>query len=143
MFYIILSFISGIIIVLSRILNTKLTEKTSLMESTYFNYFTAAIFCFILFLISKENISSIIFSSLPVYAYLGGILGTGIVALNSVVTPKLPSFYVTLLIFITQIFTGFIIDGFLYGTIPYAKIIGGLIVTIGFTYNLYVDSTEN
>lgn len=52
------------------------------------------------------------FSNIPPYAYLGGFLGVVIVLLNGVVTPKLSSFYMMLLIFIAQLFTGLVIDYF-------------------------------
>lgn len=139
MFYILISFISGIIIVLSRVLNTRLTEKTSLSTSTYFNYFTAFITCLILFFISREKIVFTNLQSLPFYAYLGGVLGVIIVALNSIVTPKISSFYVTLFIFITQLFTGFIIDSIMAEGIPLNKVFGGIIVVLGLAYNLYAD----
>ena len=139
MFYILISFISGIIIVFSRVLNTKLTEKTSLSTSTYFNYFTAFITCLILFFMSREKIVFTNLQSLPFYAYLGGVLGVIIVALNSIVTPKISSFYVTLLIFITQLFTGFIIDSIMAEGIPLNKVFGGTIVVLGLAYNLYAD----
>jgi transporter family-2 protein len=51
------------------------------------------------------------------------------------------SLYITLIIFIGQLFTGIIIDCITIKTIPLAKIIGGLLVVLGLAYNLYVDSS--
>lgn len=142
LFYILISILSGVIIVTSRILNTKLSHEIGLIESSYFNYLTAAITTVIMFFIIGEKVNISSFSTLPFYAYLGGFLGVLIVILNSVVTPKLPAFNVTLLVFIAQLFTGIIIDWLISGIIPASKIVGGILVVAGLSYNLYVDSID-
>lgn len=143
MFYLLLSIIPGVIIVVSRILNTKLSETTGVMGSTFFNYFTASIAAIILFVFSGEKFHFLNLSSVPAYGYLGGILGVVIVMLNSVVTPKMSSFYVTLLIFIGQLFTGILIDYLTSGELSLSKIAGGALVAVGLVYNLYVDYTAD
>lgn len=140
MFYILISIISGAIVVSSRILNTKLSENVGLVKSSFFNYFTGLLASLILFVIFKEKISLSQFSPLPFYAYIGGVLGVIIVILSSVITPKMSSFYATLIIFIGQLFTGIIIDCITINSVSLPKIIGGLLVVIGLSYNLYVDS---
>jgi Uncharacterized protein conserved in bacteria len=79
-------------------------------------------------------------NTIPIWAYLGGALGIIVVILSSVVTPKMSSFYITLIIFIGQLFSGIIIDCLSLKTIPFPKIIGGLLVVLGLGYNLYIDS---
>ena len=96
MFYILISMLAGVIVVVSRVLNTRLSEKIGLIESSYFNYLTAALTSLILFIIIGEKLSLSSLNGIPFYAYLGGFLGVIIVILNSVVTPKMPSFYVAL-----------------------------------------------
>jgi transporter family-2 protein len=140
MFFILISVLSGAIIVISRILNSKLSEKVGLIESSFFNYFTGLLAALVLFIIFKEKVSVSQFSNIPFYAYLGGVLGVIVVILNSVITPKMSSFYATLIIFIGQLFTGLIIDCITSNTISLPKIIGGILVVIGLTYNLHVDS---
>lgn len=140
MFYILISVIAGAIVVVSRILNTKLSEKVGLIESSFFNYFTGVLASLVLFIIFKENFSSNNFSKIPFYAYFGGILGIGIVILNSVITPKMSSFYATLIIFVGQLFTGILLDCLTLNSVSITKIFGGVLVVIGLTYNLYVDS---
>lgn len=142
LFYILISILSGVIIVTSRILNTKLSHEIGLIESSYFNYFTAAITTVIMFLIIGEKVSISSFNTLPFYAYSGGFLGVLIVILNSVVTPKLPAFNVTLLVFVAQLFTGIIIDWLISGMVPLSKIVGGILVLAGLSYNLYVDCID-
>jgi len=140
MFFILISIASGSIVVISRILNTKLSKKVGLMQSSFFNYFTGLLSAVILFSVVKEKVTLNQFYDIPLWAYLGGILGIAIVILSSVVTPKMSTFYITLIIFIGQLFTGIIIDCITLKTIPFAKIIGGLLVVAGLAYNLYVDS---
>ena len=135
--------LAGVIIVVSRVLNTRLSEKIGLIESSYFNYLTAAVTSLILFIIIGENFSFSSLSGMPFYAYLGGFLGVIIVILNSVVTPKMSSFYVTLLVFIAQLFSGIAIDWMIENTLPLAKIIGGLFVVLGLGYNLYIDYLDS
>ncbi len=141
MFFILISIASGAIVVISRILNTRLSEKVGLMESSFFNYFTGLLSALILFAIVKDKVTLIQFYNIPFWAYLGGTLGIAVVILSSVVTPKMSTFYITLIIFIGQLFTGIIIDCITTKTIPFAKIIGGLLVVAGLAYNLHVDST--
>lgn len=142
MIFIFLSILTGVIIVVSRILNTKLSEKIGLLESSYFNYLTGAVTSIILFLFVGESFNLSSLKTVPFYGYLGGILGVSIVILNSVVTPKLSAFYVTLLIFIGQLFTGTVIDWIVSGHLPINKLIGGIIVVCGLSYNLIIDSND-
>jgi transporter family-2 protein len=135
-----ISIASGAIVVISRILNTKLSEKIGLLESSFYNYLTGLISALILFALIKDNFTSAQLSTIPVWAYLGGALGIIVVILSSVVTPKMSSFYITLIIFIGQLFSGIIIDCLTLKIIPLAKIIGGLLVVLGLGYNLYIDS---
>ena len=66
MIFIFLSILTGVIIVVSRILNTKLSEKIGLLESSYFNYLTGAVTSIILFLFVGESFN---LSSLKLYLF--------------------------------------------------------------------------
>ena len=142
MIYILLSILTGVIIVVSRILNTRLSHEIGLIESSYFNYLTCAVTSIVLFLIMDEHFNFFSLKDVPSYGYLGGVLGVIIVILNSVVSPKLSAFYVTLLIFVGQLFTGVLIDWLIAGTLPLTKILGGIIVVIGLSFNLLVDAKD-
>ncbi|WP_160684802.1 DMT family transporter [Clostridium sp. C2-6-12] len=143
MFAIIISIISGSIIVISRILNTRLSEKVGLLESSFYNYLTGLLSALILFAFIKDSFTSSQLASIPIWAYLGGAIGIIIVISSSVVTPKMSSFYITLIIFIGQLFSGIIIDCLTLKTMPLQKIVGGLLVVLGLGYNLYIDSEKN
>lgn len=51
--------------------------------------------------------------SIPIAVYLGGLVGVIVISLSNYITPKISAFYLTLLIFIGQLFAGTIIDFFL------------------------------
>lgn len=139
MFYILISILSGSIVVTSRILNTKLSEKVGLLQSSFFNYLTGLSSSLILIVFLKDKLSTNQFNTIPFYAYLGGLLGVIVVILSSVITPKMSSFYATLIIFIGQLFAGIVIDFLINQTISFTKIFGGLLVIAGLAYNLYID----
>lgn len=141
MFFIIISIAAGAIVVISRILNTKLSEKTGLIQSSFYNYITGLLASILLFITVKDKLVFQQFYSIPFYAYLGGLLGVIVVILSSVITPKMSSFYATLLIFIGQLFTGIILDCLVLNTISLPKIIGGILVVAGLAYNLHVDAS--
>ncbi|MBU3112444.1 DMT family transporter [Clostridium lacusfryxellense] len=82
------------------------------------------------------------YSKLPLWIFLGGVLGVIVVSSSSIVIPKIPTIYTTLLIFIGQLFTGIIIDYFRDGFISKGKIIGGLLILLGIIYNSNVDKKE-
>lgn len=143
-FYIIIAILSGVTIVISRIVNSKLSEKIGLFESTFYNFLTGLIFSVIILIFSKEilNFSSLSTVSIPLYAYIGGLIGVFSITLSNYTAPKISVFYMTLLIFIGQIATGIIIDYFALNELSPGKIIGSLLVAIGLSYNLLLDKKK-
>ena len=71
--------------------------------------------------------------SIPIAVYLGGLVGVIVISLSNYITPKISAFYLTLLIFIGQLFAGTIIDFFLTNELSIGKVIGGIFVLIGLT----------
>ena len=142
-FYIFISILSGASIVLARVLNSKLAERIGIMQGTFFNYVTGLFLSFIFLLFSNESLLAIKLQSVPIWAYLGGLTGILVIALSSYITPKISAFYLTLIIFIGQIFTGIIIDYFTLNNLSIGKVLGGLLVLAGLIFNLIVDKTSN
>lgn len=140
-FYIIIAILSGVSIVLSRIINANLAERIGLFQSTFYNFLTGLMFSTIIFLFINENydLSSLSNFTIPFYAYFGGLIGVFSITLSNYTAPKISAFYMTLLIFIGQIVTGIIIDYFLLNELSVGKIVGSIFVTIGLSYNLYID----
>lgn len=132
---------AGATIVLARNINSSLANKIGLLEGTFFNYIIGLFFSFIFLLISSDHLklSTSLLKSVPLWAYLGGLLGVIVVSISNLVTPKISAFYLTLILFIGQLFSGIIIDYFSLGLISIGKIIGGLLVILGLSYNLIID----
>lgn len=140
-FYIILAILAGSSIVVARIINSNLAEEIGIFQGTFLNYVFGLLFSFIFLFLTNEklNLSTIKLSSIPLWAYLGGLTGVIVIVLSSYITPKMSSFYLTLLMFIGQLFVGIIIDYFTLNKISIGKIIGGILVVIGLMYNLNID----
>ncbi len=144
MIYIIISILAGVTIVIGRTINSNLAEKIGIFQGTFFNYVVGLLFSIIFLLFSKETfpLSFNSFQSIPFLAYLGGLLGVITIVISNYMTPKISSFYLTLFIFIGQLFMGIIIDYITLNKVPIGKIIGGILVLIGLTYNLIVDKND-
>jgi transporter family-2 protein len=138
---IIVAIAAGASIVVSRNINSILAEKKGLLASTFFNYLTGLSLSIIFLLISSESVkqSYNLLGTVPLWAFLGGLLGVAVVAISNLVTPKISAFYMSLIIFVGQLFTGIIIDYFALGLISAGKVIGGLLVVAGLIYNLNID----
>lgn len=141
-FYFIIAILAGVSIVVARIFNAKLAEEIGLLESTGINYVTGFIFSLLILLISRKYVrfSEIKLAQIPIWAYLGGLVSILVVLLSSHVTPKISAFYQTLFVFMGQIFIGVLIDFIISHQLSLGKIIGGILVLIGLTYNLWIDS---
>ena len=143
MLYICIAILAGVSIVIARIINANLAVKIGIFQGTFFNYITGLFFSFIFLLFSGESLHvySTTLQSIPFAVYLGGIVGVIVIVLSNYITPKISSFYLTLLIFVGQLFMGVVIDFFTSNDVSIGKIIGGFLVLLGLTYNLLIDKT--
>lgn len=141
MIYVILAFIAGTTIVFSRIVSFKLSEKIGIFQSTFFNNLIGLIFSILLLRFSVEfaGLDSIIISTDNLAIYLGGFLGVIVVSLSSYLTPKMSALYITLFMFLGQIFTAAFIDFLHFGTFSTLRVFGGVLVLAGLAYNLLID----
>lgn len=144
MLYIILAISCGCITILSMVVNSHLAKKVGVFQGTLINYIVGLIGSILIIAIMKGSVDLSIssYSKLPLWIFLGGVLGVIVVSSSSIVIPKIPTIYTTLLIFIGQLFTGIIIDYFRDGFISKGKIIGGLLILAGIIYNSNVDKKE-
>lgn len=142
MFYILIPVLAGALIVISRCINANLAKKIGLLQGTFFNFFTGLLFSSIFLLLSGQMalLVSANFSAMPFWAYLGGFVGVFVVFLSSYITPRISALYLTLLMFVAQLFTGIAIDYVVSGIMSPGKVWGGLLVLIGLAYNLLLDS---
>ncbi|MGH4123931.1 MAG: DMT family transporter [Clostridium sp.] len=144
MLYIFLAALGGCFIILSMIINSHLSKKIGVFQGTLVNYIVGLVTTILLFVIVSNfiNLSIGNFTKIPLWAFLGGIIGVAVVASSNIVIPKIPTIYTTLLIFIGQLFTGILIDYFRAGFVSKGKIIGGVLILVGLLYNSNVDKKE-
>lgn len=144
MIYIILATISGCLVILSMIINSRLADKIGVFQGTFVNYSVGVLITLILALftgtLSGFELSSL--NNIPIWAFLGGFIGVMVVASSNVVIPKIPVIYTTVFIFIGQIFTGIIIDYIRLGDISKGKVIGGILIILGMLYNTNIDKNS-
>lgn len=134
-------FLSGVLIVISRSYNARLAANTSMYISTFFNYVSGlatAISAF-LFFGYNEPIFTAFALSPDVWIYLGGAIGVATVWLSNVVIAKISQLYVTLLMFVGQVFTGVLLDALIDGAFSGANLIGGALVSLGLALNLLLE----
>lgn len=145
MIYILFAILCGVSNVLSRSVNFVLSEKIGMYQSTLFNYIFGLFGSFLLLLISGETFKLLTASyyEAPWFVYAGGLLGVVVVTMLSFLSSKVSSFYLTLLLFVGQLFTGIIIDALSTGKISFYQVIGGALVVLGLTYNLYIDKINS
>ncbi|MBP3888309.1 MAG: DMT family transporter [Cellulosilyticum sp.] len=139
---ILLAMLAGVSIVLSRIVNFVLSEKIGLFQSTFFNYLTGFLGSLVLVVISGETFALFAPASYQGswWAYIGGAVGVGVITLSSYLSSKISAFYLTLLLFVGQLFGGMVLDYFVSGDFSIQKVIGGILVVAGLGYNLWVDT---
>lgn len=138
---IIVSLLTGVTLVTSRVANAKLAEYSSTLTSTFYNYFVGLIVSLIalMFLGHEESSFLTSFSTDNLWIYSGGLISIFVVFISTAVAPKIPTFYMTLLLFVGQLFASVIIDTFRTHHFSLGQIIGGAFVAIGFTFNLMID----
>lgn len=143
--YILIAILAGVSVVISRIFNSRIADEIGTLQGTYINYLTGLIVAFIFFLISKEylNIQNTNYSILPFYSYLSGAIGVLVVLLSNYTTPKVSNFSLSLLVFIGQLSIGIVIDYYSYNKISIGKILGGILILLGLSYNMLVDKKNN
>lgn len=144
MLYIISAALCGSFIIISMIINSHLAKKIGVFQGTLVNYIVGLLTTVILIIIvcNFVNLSYSDYTTIPLWALLGGLIGVIVVASSNIVIPKIPTIYTTLLIFIGQIFTGILIDYFRAGFVSKGKIIGGVLILVGIVYNSNLDKKE-
>jgi uncharacterized membrane protein YdcZ (DUF606 family) len=136
-YFVLIAFLSGITTVLARILNAELGTRIGMMESTFYNFLVGFLGATIIFIINLKN-SIVNFEELnkiPIWSYMGGLLGIIIVTLSNYITPKISVLYLTILMFLGQLIVGVFIDSYITHEISKGKYIGGIFVLGGLIYN--------
>ncbi|WP_297993181.1 DMT family transporter [uncultured Clostridium sp.] len=145
MLMILLAMLGGVLTTLSMIVSSALGKKIGLIQSTIIHYIGGLIGgVFILIGMGSASAPSIIdLSKMPLYIFLGGIMGVIVVYISNIVIPKIPVVYSTLLMFSGQMICAIIIDTIIIGEFSLKKLLGAIIVVLGIFYNSKIDEKEN
>lgn len=135
------SLLSGVSIVLARTVNAVLAERSSVLNSTFFNFLMGLVVGLIVFFLfgRQEPITIGIPLNKNLLLYTGGFLSIFSVSILNIVVAKISSFYMTLLMFVGQVFSAVLIDAFLQGAFSMKSLLGGILVGAGLCFNLWVD----
>lgn len=134
---------SGVCIVTSRSTNARLATFADGTTSTLLNYVTALPVALVVAVMSTSPsaLPGIVEagSTLPVWAFAGGVLSVGVIAAYNVVVPRLSAVSLTLLVFAGQVICGFVVDVVARGGSLDASVVGGLVVTAGIVVSRLAD----
>lgn len=144
MLMILLAVLGGVLTTLSMVVSSTLGKRIGLIQSTIIHYIGGLVGgIFILIGLGSATTPSIMeMSNMPIYIFLGGIIGVMVVYISNVVIPKIPVVYSTLLMFSGQMICAIIIDAIVIGDFPILKLVGAIIVVLGIFYNSRVDAKE-
>ena len=139
MLMILLAILGGVLTTLSMIVSSALGKKIGLIQSTIIHYIGGLIGgVFILIGMGSASAPSIIdLSKMPLYIFLGGIMGVIVVYISNIVIPKIPVVYSTLLMFSGQMICAIIIDTIIIGEFSLKKLLGAIIVVLGIKNHMY------
>lgn len=139
MLVILLAVLGGVLTTLSMVVSSSLGKKIGLIQSTIIHYIGGLIGgIFILIGMGSVSVPSIIdMSRMPLYIFLGGIMGVMVVYASNVVIPKIPVVYSTLLMFSGQMLCAIVMGDF-----SWKKLLGAIIVILGIFYNSKIDEKE-
>jgi transporter family-2 protein len=120
--------------VVCRYLNTLYASRNGLPMGTLANYVTGFLASLLVLLAVGEPAAPVPVGPLTFRTgamFLGGAVGVALIQLSIYITPRLPAFVSTLLIFVSQLSAGLLLDFVLTGAFSPAKLLGGLLVMVG------------
>lgn len=131
---------SGVTVVLSRSINTQLSEKIGAMHGALVNHVVGLIVSIlILFFV---NIETVPFTLNNPLMYFGGVLGVVVVYLSNIVVPKVSSFNLTILSFVGQVLMGLVLDLMLTQTYSVPTLKAALIIATGILLTMLTEKVS-
>lgn len=132
-----IAMLSGALMSVQGVFNTKLTESTSLWVANAFVQFTAFLLCIAAWLITDRSSMRSLFSVEPKYFLLGGVMGAFITLTVIKSMDSLGPAKAVMLIVIAQLIVAYLIELFgLFGVekqpFVWRKAIGALVAIAGF-----------
>ena len=136
------SMLTGLTILLSRLLNGRLGQLRGPTASTLCNYTVGLLGCLLLALLWQQPLHLDKLLGTPLFALGGGALGAGIVLLSTYIVPRIPSYYMALGLFVGQVASSLVLDAVLIQRFPWPNLWGCLLVLAGLSLNLWQDRRQ-
>lgn len=132
-----IAMLSGALMSVQGVFNTKLTESTSLWVANAFVQFTAFLLCIAAWLVTDRSSMRSLFNVEPKYFLLGGVMGAFITLTVIKSMDSLGPAKAVMLIVIAQLVVAYLIELFgLFGVekqpFVWRKAIGALVAIVGF-----------
>lgn len=135
---VILSLGSGIAVVLSRTINSRLSKQTSPLVGSLINHVVGLPICVVLALFFQKTLW-VVPERVKPWMFFGGMLGVITVLLFNITVPRISSFQLTLLSFTGQVFAGIALDLMQGQAYSNASFVGGLVISTGLLVNIALD----
>ncbi len=143
---VLISFGSGITVVLSRTVNAYLAKKIGALNGSLVNHLVGLPITVIVALaVTKGTIhlNVITENDFRIWIYLGGVLGVAAVMLSNIIVPRIPAFQLTMLVFVGQVFTGVFLDVMSGNDHSDASFLGGSVIAGGIAVNMIMERVNN
>ena len=137
-----LSFFAGVSVAMARPLNARLAKATNIRVSTFYSCLIGLAASVAVFFVLGRSEAFLAFDIAPNwYVFIGGILGAFVIALSNKIVFKVPALYLSLFLFLGQVFSGILIDTVISRYFSVQNLIGGIFVAIGLIVNLLFDKS--
>ncbi len=140
--YLLFGILSGATIVVARMCNAELGNRIGNYKSTFYNYTTGLLGAILLLYATGGALFPFSFREGSIIMYLGGLIGVCNMIVSNYITPKMSAYVLTLLIFISQLASGLVIDALTGMPVSIGKIAGGILVLLGLLYNQRLDKKD-
>ncbi|NNG00697.1 MAG: DMT family transporter [Desulfobacteraceae bacterium] len=141
-FYIAIAVLTGMLVVVTMVVNAQLALRIGVFRGTRINYITGLGTVALFALAGGVDVTgsfTLLASLHPLYIFGGGICGvTAVVGINYIL-PRIPVIYGTLLFFLGQVVAGLVIDYLFYRTLSPRRLLGAVIVLSGLAMNMLAD----
>lgn len=138
----VLSLLSGVTMIGSRMANAALATRSGVGYSTVMNYVTGLAGSLLIFAcLGFRMAQGFPAPGQPMWIYLGGALGALGIMMCNLAAPRLPALQFSVISFVGQIFAGMAIDA-MSGRFSLGTLTGGLLVACGMYLNIRADSKE-
>lgn len=127
----------GVLVTVVPIINGENTKTLGTFRVSMFHYLSALIVGFVFFIFLNPSTPLYTLSTVPVYYYLGGVLGLAVILLMNYYSSRITALHISILPFLGQMTMGLILDYFLFKQLNIKTIVGLSIVLGG----LYIQSS--